>query len=248
MKSNDNFFNRFLCGLCFILKSLKIILDHICFKIHKACCSIRKKEVPICSIKYASCNEVKETPKNYRSYFLGMIVFIAILLIVGNYTPFFSPINIFLGCLAIYIPFFYFITITSKLGDVIQNGKRSFYGCISLNLFREFINSEIKEKHSILYEVFGFFFLNQIFFSLYYYNMYKWDRWFSFFDFVNCRKLLTYLDFLHFSFITGSTLGYGDIVPRKWYIQIFVIFQLIITWTTISVFIASVISTLRERS
>lgn len=55
------------------------------------------------------------------------------------------------------------------------------------------------------------------------------------FKFINDKQ--NYIDYLYFSTITSSTLGYGDIVPFSDAAKIIVMFQIIITYSHIIQFL-----------
>src|SRR5207249_4118517 len=39
---------------------------------------------------------------------------------------------------------------------------------------------------------------------------------------VTKKRVLSYVDFLYFSSVTGATVGYGDITPNQWYTRLLV--------------------------
>ena len=238
-----NFDGRvFLRGLLFVFMSIKCTIQYSYNK-------IRKKD-----LSQYLCQKIIEERDDYINYFSGIFVFIIVLFLIANFfTGFCSFWNYILAFFIFWIPLFYLITPFFRFGDikVTTTNKRIIFGCPSLDLFQEYINRSVndrdKKRHFIIHEIFIFFIFIIICFSFVYYLIYKSNPRFSFFDaFHSKRTFLSYWDFLHFSFITASTVGFGDIVARNHVIQLIVVIEIVISWITILVFIASTISTLKE--
>jgi hypothetical protein len=94
--------------------------------------------------------------------------------------------------------------------------KRSF-----INIFFNFI--EVCFEYAVIYSYYSF--INRAFFS---------------------RQLQGRIDAIYFSFITASTVGYGDVVPFDWFCKIIVISQILVSLLFLTLFFSSFTSRIND--
>jgi len=233
MRKFPPIFLKFLSGFLFLLIFLLSVILYIIKKI--------KNKKPSSKIQFIRLEDLKQCTRcEIYSFFLGLLAQSFIILFFFR--------NPWIGIFYICFPIFSFLSIISKVGDIsiyCKKEKRVFrllIGFLSFEIFLKFIKSkDVRNIRKIFDEIILISILsNFYFFSFFYFNIYKLNPQ-SFHDNIFCRSLC-FVDFLHFSFITGSTLGYGDIIPIIFYVQLAVIFELIIFWLNVPIFITSLIS------
>ena len=158
-----------------------------------------------------------------------------------------------IGILFVLFPLFSFITIFFKIGDIginCKNGKTILGFIVGFPSFDNFLKSlksiKLNNARNLFDEILLGILINLYFFGFFYFSLYKYNP--LIFNNSICLRSLDFVDFLLFSFVTGTTVGYGDIIPLGKSAHFAVIFELIVFWLSFPIFISSLISAVHSKS
>lgn len=191
----------------------------------------------------------------YIWYYFGIALYLTIFIwLLVKFIPSGSLINLITALLSLFFPIFLMMSVICRVGDrklySSKKEERMFIGFLSLRKFNDILKKQEVRKDPnsfyILIEIFVIFIFAIICFGLYYFSLFNFNNAY-FHDSTNvCINQRGWFDFIYFSFVTSSTVGYGDIVPFGFFTKAIVIVQIILSWVTISVSIASAISLRRD--